>query len=438
MDLRRASRLQRTVWVLMLLSLAVFTFAGKAQAACPVGTQPITAVNLQQALISNPAAVLGMCWNASDPNVGAVAGDAKQWLQQHATRDANISCLSAPFAEKLKTFMEAVPGGPPVITDGYRDPSKQAGLVASGASHAGACESYHNYGLAADFNNNKAAQTQWMRANAQAYGMNILGTWDPNHFQDAGGRSGQCGACATDNGDGLLTPSASSQPPSSGLANQVRQALGMPQQPPPPPPQPAPTPAPTTPTTPTTGTTPAGTTPSGSSTICTPQYSCSNGTYTYQTSSCTSITIQTCQYGCSSDGSACATSSTSTKNATSTFDLINQYANPVSNSIDIGTGTPIALNQDLQDVGGDLGTALAGTSSDQIDYSGNVANLQPTQAQQTFTSGDLANSPVSGMTQNTFAGNLIATLQQILAFLGNYLRPFGGMPQQNNTTVYLE
>jgi hypothetical protein len=110
----------------------------------------------------------------------------------------------------------------------------------------------------------------------------------------------------------------------------------------------------------------------------------------------------------------------------------------VSNSIDIGTGTPIALNQDLQDVGGDLGTALAGTSSDQIDYSGNVANLQPTQAQQTFTSGDLANSPVSGMTQNTFAGNLIATLQQILAFLGNYLRPFGGMPQQNNTTVYLE
>jgi hypothetical protein len=460
MKLGRVSQLQRAICVLIFFALTIFTFAEKAEAACPAGTQPITnAAILVIAKMTNPAAVMGTCYNPSDPNVGAAAGDAKQWLQQHATTDANISCLSAPFAEKLKTFMEAVPGGIPVITSGYRGTAAQNAAIQSGASHVtNACQSYHPYGLAADFNNNRAAQTQWMRANAHAYGFNILGDWDANHFQDNGGLSGQCGACPTDTtgGDGVLQPSASSQSPSSGLANQVRQALGMQQQPPPPPP-----PAPPPPQTPTPLITPTPTTASGNPTACTPQYSCSNGSYIYQTSSCTTLTVQTCKYGCSSDGTTCALSpqSASSSSATginigsgtgtgtsadngsssSTFALIDQYANPVSDSIDIGTGTPIALNQDLQNIGGDTG-ALSATSSDYIDASGNVVALQP-QAQQTFTSGDLANSPgpTPMTTSNSFVGNLIAALQSALAFLGNYLKPFGGqIPSQNASTVYLE
>jgi|GEM_PF-2029437 hypothetical protein len=351
-----------------------------------------------------------------------------------------ITSLNPDFAVALAKMLKAMPGNI-MINSAYRTEQGQ------GSKNP---ESNHRYGCAVDLGWSQSdcgsAACQWMQTTGPQYGLQIRMKYSPewNHVEPINVQ--QCRAAGPGGG---VTPTTGT--PSSALADQIRQALGMPQQsstqppPPPPPPtsQPASTapapissPAPTTAATPLTGTTPISTATPGSPTACTPQYSCSNGTYVYQTSSCTTITVQTCKYGCSSDGTTCATSGnqsqgTSTQStSTSAFDLINQYANPVSNSIDIGTGTSIALNQDLQNIGGDVGATTSATSSDQVDSLGNVATLQPPGAQQTFTSGDLANSPgpTPMTTSNSLVGNLIAALQNILAFLGNYLRPFGGTP----------
>jgi len=217
--------------VMLLCAIAVFSLglSVSAQSNCPAGTQPATATDVAIMKAAGIAsAQVGMCWSPSDTNIGQAAGDAKTWLRQHATTASNIACMNSAFAEKLKKFMEAVPGGPPTITDGYRDPGKQAALVASGASRAGYCHSYHNYGLAADFNNNRASMTAWMRANASSYGIKTIGTWDPNHFEDADGIHGQCGSCANmDPGANGVIQSA--QGGSTGEGSQVPTSPSGPQ-----------------------------------------------------------------------------------------------------------------------------------------------------------------------------------------------------------------
>src|SRR4051812_6303260 len=83
---------------------------------CPAGTVPI---GDRAAATAAGIPTSAQCWNPNDPNVGQQAGSAKEWLKQHATRDTNISCMNAQFAEKLKKMMEAVPGGVPTIVSGY-------------------------------------------------------------------------------------------------------------------------------------------------------------------------------------------------------------------------------------------------------------------------------------------------------------------------------
>lgn len=194
----------------------------------PPGAVPATAedvVLMKWVGFKNPQ--VGQLWNPNDPNIGREAGEVKIWLAKHSTRNVIVQCFDSVFAKKLKAFMEAVPGGVPIITDGYRDPRKQTGLVASGASKAGPCRSYHNYGLAADFNGR--ANLGWMRSYSRSYGINVIGSWDPGHFQDGRGIHGQCGACSGYDGSGLVDNAGAS----SGFGDSLRKALGMdqPQQP---------------------------------------------------------------------------------------------------------------------------------------------------------------------------------------------------------------
>ncbi|MDR3571962.1 MAG: M15 family metallopeptidase [Candidatus Pacebacteria bacterium] len=212
-------------WVLLALafscSLTAIALRASADTQCPAGSVAITDATRAAANAAGlPASV--QCWNPGDQNTGQAAGDAKLWLQQHATKGSNISCLSPQFAEKLAKFMQAVPGGPPVITSGYRSITEQNSIIARGDGATRvttACGSYHVWGLAADFNNSNAQQTAWMRANAASYGIATIGAWDPNHFQDAGGRQGQCGVCNASGGNGTLssaaTPSQDDVPPRS-------------------------------------------------------------------------------------------------------------------------------------------------------------------------------------------------------------------------------
>ena len=221
-----------------LVLLPVFLVS--AADASPGGTQPATEADLalmRLAGIPNPR--VGMPWNMDDPNTGRAVGETKLWLAQHAIKSANVSCMNPVFAEKLKRLMEAVPGGPPIITSGYRSQSVQNAIIARGdgaTKVTTACGSYHPWGLAADFNNNSRQMSGWMRANAGRFGITTIGEWDFHHFQDGQGKYGQCGVCASDaGGNGLLPDSSGSQ---GSLSDQIRKALGMQQQPPPPPPPP--------------------------------------------------------------------------------------------------------------------------------------------------------------------------------------------------------
>lgn len=183
---------------------------------------------------------VGQVWNPGDPNIGREAGEVKQWLAQHATKNVQVACFEPGFAKKLKAFMEAVPGGVPIITDGYRSPQAQARLP-SGSTKAGPCQSYHQYGLAADFNSR--ANLPWMRANSRSYGINTIGAWDPGHFQDSRGRFGQCGACSGGPGGDLASAPGGGGggiPSPASLGQSIRQALGLNQQPQPPSPPQAP------------------------------------------------------------------------------------------------------------------------------------------------------------------------------------------------------
>ncbi len=379
------------------LALICLTFVGvlfASAADAPANTRPATVADLPLmsiAGIQNPQ--VGMAWNPSDPNTGQAAAEAKQWLAQHATKGSNISCMRAEFAQKLKNFMEAVPGGPPTISDGYRAPGKQTALVASGASKAGPCQSYHNYGLAADFNQNRNL-LPWMHANAGRHGLKTItpvDDWDPGHFQDANGISGQCGACANDTGNGTVPDTGAPGSGPKSLSDQIRQALG--QQPPPPPPQQQPPQSqPTTPST------------------------------QQQTPVSNLLSIPT------------STSAVSTNinvnqntNATSTLDLIEEFLNPVSDSITIGTAVDIDLNPDTRDAISLNGKKPTST----LNATGTLAIYQTLSVPQTFTSNDLANNPVSGYFsgENTFIWKILETMKNTLLLALSYLRPFGGFTQ---------
>ena len=238
-----ASFARRGVLVAVVIAAAIIFCASRlasAQSSCPAGNQPAgegDIATMKAAGIVN--AVVGMCWNPSNPAAGAAAGDAKQWLEQHATTEARISCLNAQFAEKLQKLMQAVPGGVPTITSAYRDiASEQKNIQTGAASLSNPCQSYHLHGLAADFNNSSKQTMQWLRENASAYGLSPVtnanpstgctasGFCDTGHIQMAGAipAGDQCGVCNA-SGSGTL-PANSVQTPSSAITQAVQQFFG--------------------------------------------------------------------------------------------------------------------------------------------------------------------------------------------------------------------
>ena len=383
--------------------LFIFFFVPPAFAAeCPAGARPATG---EDAAVINGRIEKGDCYNPGDAAIGQAAESAKEWLRKHASKGSNISCLDAEFAQKVKRFMEAVPGGPPTIISAYRPPEAQVALVRSGASKAGPCQSYHNYGLAVDFNN--TSQISWMRANSWTYGINIIGAWDPNHFQDARGRFGQCGQCSNYKGDGALSEPSST--PSRTLSDQIRQALGM--QPPPPPPPPPMQPQPALPPQPTLPEQPTLPTQSPSSSVSTQITPISD-----------LININT------NDN----TNTKSTSSPTSTIDLIKEFLDPVSDSIDIGKAVDIDLNPDTSDA-----TSLDARKPTSTRVSATSSTYGNLNVPQTFTTNDLSKGPVAGyiVGENTFILRVLDAMKNTLLLALNYLKPFGGYTQ---TQFYTE
>src|SRR3989338_140979 len=377
-----------------VIRLGFFSFVPQSFAGeCPGGARPATD---DDAAVMNGRIEKGACYNPSDAVIGQAAESAKEWLRKHASKVSNISCLDAEFAQKVKRFMEAVPGGPPTIISAYRPPEAQVALVRSGASKAGPCQSYHNYGLAVDFNN--TSQISWMRANSWTYGINIIGAWDPNHFQDARGRFGQCGQCSNYKGDGALSEPSST--PSRTLSDQIRQALGM--QPPPPPPPPPMQPQPALPHQPKLPEQPTLPTQSPSSSVSTQITPISD-----------LININT------NDN----TNTKSTSSPTSTIDLIKEFLDPVSDSIDIGKAVDIDLNPDTSDA-----TSLDARKPTSTRVSATSSTYGNLNVPQTFTTNDLSKGPVAGyiVGENTFILRVLDAMKNTLLLALNYLKPFGG------------
>ena len=220
------------------------------------------------------------------------------------------------------------------------------------------------------------------------------------------------------NGGIKITPDTSGIPnpsrttPTSNLSNTVRQSVA---------PQPAPA----------AQTAPTPTTPGQQ--LCTPQFTCTDGVMYYKTSSCTTQQYQVCTNGC--NGNICAvgtggtslisdlltktptsTAATSTRQATSTFDLIGALVNPVDNSRPVvSTATSVNLTglngQPVAVLHEQLPAPAPRTAS-------NPYSLTPG-SQETFRSGDLAQSP--GVP--AYSPQQASTFQSILANLKVILLP---------------
>lgn len=209
---------RRRYVIALVACLLTGTAASYAHAAtCPGGTVPIGSSRAEATAAGIPQSA--ECWDPKNKYAGQDAGSAKAWLQQHATQNAQISCLNAEFAENVKKLMQANPNGIPTIRDGYRSPQAQANLPA-GSTKVGPCGSYHQYGMAADFDANQQS-LRWMRENASQYGLSPVtnanpttgctgsGFCDAGHIQIAGARPpvNQCGVCSAAGGNGMLPAS---------------------------------------------------------------------------------------------------------------------------------------------------------------------------------------------------------------------------------------
>lgn len=477
--------MRRSLYLVPFLVFLVWgTQAMAVENPCPDGAQPHTAT-ADEVAAGYPAGSL-VC-PGDQKVIPADSGAAKQYLKTIATGRAasaswRIDELNPAFAICAARFLRFANdnGLNARITDAVRTYGEQQGAcgryqAGGGIANCDMATAEHPKGIAID---STSGNQPWMWANAPQFGLvYYLGSRDSVHFvaltQSSYAKLARNAPNATvmaqaqqnlSRGGGCLTPgftpsSVGTPGDGSGLPfdGALRRTLGVPPPPPPPSYQSQPLQSlqqnPSTqtqsqqsaPALDTLNTTayPAGT--------CAPQTRCSeqDGNIYYRTSTCIDQKYLTCTNGCSgltcnatSTGSGSsglfdllnpATSSQSTNtggsgtsNSTSTFDLIDFFANPLS-VVDVGTSTPIDITNLIEDTGN------ASVLHPNTPPQGTVIQTPPQGSaygpvpQQTFTSGDLANTPGVVVAQNTFAQNILAQMRATLLGVLVYLRPFGGV-----------
>ena len=359
--------------------------------------------------------------------------------------------IDSGLACRLLKFFRATKACSPRITSAFRSKQQQCDACRKICGNCGGCQgtgrgcappgsSCHQYGRAVDIESRCAEQ---MSAAARNYGLisRIPGYPNPNHYQCLEhGRSAGISSCNTSCQGGLsITPGPEdfrpSGPPSSSIANALRGFINPPPQPPPQQPQQA-LPASQQPQLqqqpPPIGTVP-NTTPSTPGT-CAPQFYCKDNTYYYRSSSCVDQAYKQCTNGCSASGGGCASGSSTS--SLSAFDQISALLEPVSSQL-TGTTTPFVLT-----IGGE---PVATIQQPNPSETGNVtptgnSYVPLSVSQQTFTSGDLRNSPVSSYAPQQLTGfqqTLNAMKERLLRLLA-YLRPFGRPTSVENIYHYGE
>ena len=400
---------------LLLVAFAIVSDRAAAQ-GCPPGTRPATESdfpNMPQALRT-----VGTCWNPSDQNVGQAVGEAMAFLQQHTSGNPNVSCLNAEFAQRLARLMKETPGGVPKITGqegAYRRPEAQIAAQRSGASQVGPCASYHQYGLAVDFNSSNTQTQRWLRENASRFGLSPVtnanpttgctprGFCDYGHIQISGQLPPreQCGLCANTQGYNY-PPSPPSGGAPLGFGNQFRSAFGM---------QPTLPPQPTLPTQPYTQQQPLL-----NAFNQTPQSQVQPSGVSGQITT-TNTNTNTNQ-----------NTNTSSSSATSVADQLLQLAFGTSSAPGSGTNaTSVPIVITGANSGSIASTQQTGMTNPELQ---NTGSLQPV-GQQTFVSNDLrTQQPIATQTYNSRLQETLGTLRTALTLLLQYLKPFGGFQRQ--------
>ncbi len=396
-----------------VILFCLFFYTSQALAAeCPAGTHPASA---DEAAVKNGEIKAGDCYKSDEVGIGQTSEQAKQYLRSILCippdgdnyggmgPDGTIQGIDGKFAVCAARFLKsALDNGTNVcVREGARTVAKQNEYVQRGViACKGGAQCEHPRGLAIDVNvlpnRNSCASYANLHKAAPQFGLDFyMKCADAYHFRPT---SAEC------NGGGVVPPPDPFSP-TSQLSDAIRRAMGQQQPPPPPPPPPPPQPQPTLPEQPTQ-----------------PTQSPTSTTQKPVTPISDIININT------NTNTNTNTKSTSTK-ATSTIDLIEEFLNPVSDSIDIGKAVDIDLNPDTSDA-----TSLDGKRPTSNNASGTLSGYQTLSVPQTFTSNDLANSPVSGYMggENTFAFKLLDTMKKALLYALSYLKPFGGYtPTQN-------
>lgn len=353
-----------------------------------------------------------------------------------------VGGIDSALACRLTKFLEASRqrGCNPKIISAYRSAQQQqdmCGAGRSGCAPAGA--SCHQYGLAIDVS---ASCIGWMRMAAPQF--QLVFPYYGDHIQCAEHPSASRRSCTGPcNGGIAINPNLSTLPhpsqvpdtyfvppapvsPTSGLTNQFRQAMGLPQQP-------------TIPTTPASSPSPitSNLAQPTQSNFCLPEYKCSGNTLLYQNSFCATQTQQVCPSGCVNGACVAATSTatstntnenTNTNTDTSTssaIDIIGTLSGYSATTTSIGTSTPLQL---LLSITQDQSQATARPGINPLVgvlAPGSIANMQLVGAQQTFTSPDLnQNMPPVRTQERSALFTILENMKQVLLKALEYLRPF--------------
>ncbi|MEY4747647.1 MAG: D-alanyl-D-alanine carboxypeptidase [Candidatus Parcubacteria bacterium] len=357
--------------------------------------------------------LFGGCETNPYPILERVKGSGSVQITPSGTAGSLRNGINPGLACRLSKLIQAfaAKGCQIRITSAYRSAQQQQDMCGAGRSGcAPAGRSCHQYGLAVDISSNCTAQLRSYLGtrNSSAPGAQQFKLHFPyygDHIQCIENAVAACSPSTKPcDGSTPINPDLSTVPspgalPTSGLADQIRQALGMQQ----PPSQPL---------------------PQTSSAPISQQPLSNEQTPISSYISTTPITAT---------GTIEVASTTPEAHATSTFDEIDQIANPVSESIDIGTPTEIDLNAST------TADVIALEGVEMADLHGSTSNpLNPTYSPpHTFVSEDLADSYASPTSDQTFIARFLATMQGILNYASSYLKPFGGRIP-GHATVELE
>ena len=367
------------------------------------------------------------------------------YLTPYAGSDSALERgIDPALACRLAKMLQALPNGcNPRINSAYRSASQQASMCGAGRSGcAPPGRSCHQYGLAVDLTTDCGG---WLRRAAPQFQLHF--PYSGIHVQCIEHRGASVGSCNRPcNGGIAINPDLSGihppGAPSSGIANQFRSTFA---------PQPAPAgqTAPQQPQQaaqqpqqpPLSG---QNTTPQASGT-CAPQFYCTNNDLYYRASTCVDQLYQKCPAGCS--GVACNVSPSLSTNllslsfsssssrgvtpgllddrsaTTSVYDRILDVAGYTPQPASTPNTEPLVLTID-----GDDAVRLKQTGGPQANATDEPQyNAQTPGSQQTFTSGDLSQSPVRQYPPgqlSTFQRTL-PTMKTTLLNVLSYLRPFG-------------